>query len=72
MERIDLDRYAARIGYGGGFAPTRAVLAALHRLHPQAIPFENLDARTASGDLSVILGSASNSILTGTGDDRVA
>ncbi|MEN9704258.1 MAG: Arylamine N-acetyltransferase [Pseudomonadota bacterium] len=44
MQRIDLDRYAARIGYGGGFAPTRAVLAALHRLHPQAIPFENLDA----------------------------
>ncbi|MBX7198434.1 MAG: arylamine N-acetyltransferase [Rhodospirillaceae bacterium] len=38
-----LDAYFARIGYGGGRQPDLAVLASLHRLHPGAIPFENLD-----------------------------
>jgi N-hydroxyarylamine O-acetyltransferase len=41
---IDLDAYFGRIRYGGGVAPERATLDALHRLHPQAIAFENLDA----------------------------
>jgi len=40
---VDLDAYLARIGYDGPRAATLDVLAALHRLHPQAIPFENLD-----------------------------
>lgn len=40
---IDLDHYFRRIGYDGAPAPTLATLRALHRLHPQAIPFENLD-----------------------------
>jgi N-hydroxyarylamine O-acetyltransferase len=40
---IDLDAYFRRIGYSGGVAPDRDTLAALHRLHPQAITFENLD-----------------------------
>ncbi len=43
MAAIDLDAYFRRIGYEGGRAPTLETLRALHRLHPQAIPFENLD-----------------------------
>ncbi len=40
---IDLDAYFARIGYAGSRAPTLATLAAIHALHPAAIPFENID-----------------------------
>ncbi|SDD78497.1 arylamine N-acetyltransferase family protein [Paraburkholderia lycopersici] len=40
---VDLDRYFERIGYDGPRAATLAVLRDLHRLHPLAIPFENLD-----------------------------
>ena len=40
---IDLDAYFKRIGYSGPRAPTLDTLRALHNLHPQAIPFENLD-----------------------------
>jgi len=40
---IDLEAYFKRIGYSGERKPTLAVLRELHRLHPQAIPFENLD-----------------------------
>jgi len=40
---IDLDAYFRRIGFSGPAAPDRATLDALHRLHPQAIAFENLD-----------------------------
>lgn len=40
---LDLPAYLARIGYSGGFAPTRATLDALHAAHATAIPFENLD-----------------------------
>ena len=40
---FDLDAYFARIGYAGPRAPTLPVLAALHRLHPAAIPFEAID-----------------------------
>lgn len=43
-ETIDLDAYFARIGYDGPREPTLAVLKALHRLHPQAIAFEALNA----------------------------
>lgn len=39
----DLDRYLARIGYSGTRTATLETLRALHRLHPQAIAFENLD-----------------------------
>ena len=38
-----LDAYFARIGHRGATAPTVATLAALHRLHLAAIPYENLD-----------------------------
>jgi N-hydroxyarylamine O-acetyltransferase len=40
---IDLDGYFRRIGFTGRPAADRATLDALHRLHPQAIAFENLD-----------------------------
>jgi N-hydroxyarylamine O-acetyltransferase len=40
---IDLHAYFHRIGYSGPRAPTLETLAALHALHPTAIPFENLD-----------------------------
>ena len=39
----DLEAYFRRIGYAGPRTATFDTLAALHRLHPQAIPFENLD-----------------------------
>ncbi|HUL82632.1 MAG TPA: arylamine N-acetyltransferase, partial [Gammaproteobacteria bacterium] len=42
-QMIDLDAYFRRIGYSGSGAPTLGTLAALHALHPTAIPFENLD-----------------------------
>jgi N-hydroxyarylamine O-acetyltransferase len=40
---VDLDPYFARIGYDGPRAATLEVLTELHRLHPAAIAFENLD-----------------------------
>jgi N-hydroxyarylamine O-acetyltransferase len=40
---IDLEGYFQRVGYTGPCTPTLATLRELHRLHPQAIPFENLD-----------------------------
>lgn len=40
---VDLDAYFARIGYDGPREPTLAVLRAITRKHPDAIPFENLD-----------------------------
>ncbi len=42
MTDKDLSAYFARIGYTGDGRPTLETLAALHVLHPQAIPFENL------------------------------
>lgn len=44
-----LAAYLARIGYDGEVAPTQLALARLHWLHPQAIPFENLDALAGRG-----------------------
>ena len=38
----DLDTYFARIGFAGSAKPDLETLRALHRLHPLAIPFENL------------------------------
>jgi N-hydroxyarylamine O-acetyltransferase len=40
---FDLDAYCRRVGYDGVREPTLETLRAIHRLHPQAIPFENLD-----------------------------
>ncbi|WP_233805704.1 arylamine N-acetyltransferase family protein [Paraburkholderia sp. HP33-1] len=43
---INLESYFARIGYQGPRAATLDVLRAIHRLHPAAIPFENLNPLT--------------------------
>jgi N-hydroxyarylamine O-acetyltransferase len=48
-ESIDLDAYLQRIGSPGAGPPTLATLRALHRLHPTAIPFENLDVLLGRG-----------------------
>ena len=40
---MNLDRYFARIGFRGKAAADLETLRALHRLHIEAIPFENLD-----------------------------
>jgi len=39
----NLEAYLTRIGYAGSCAPTLETLSAIHRLHAQSIPFENLD-----------------------------
>ncbi len=39
----DLEAYFQRIGYEGDASPTLATLHEIHRLHPERIPFENLD-----------------------------
>lgn len=43
IERLDVDVYFTRLGYGGGLRSTADTLRALHRAHTAAIPFENLD-----------------------------
>jgi N-hydroxyarylamine O-acetyltransferase len=43
---LNLDNYFKCIGYTGPRAPTLEVLKAIHRLHPRAIPFENLNPLT--------------------------
>lgn len=40
---FDPERYFRRIGYTGPREATLDVLRAVHALHPQAIPFENID-----------------------------
>ncbi|MEM5298444.1 arylamine N-acetyltransferase [Burkholderia sp. JPY481] len=43
---VNLENYFARIGYQGPRAATLDVLRSIHRLHPAAIPFENLNPLT--------------------------
>ncbi|HGL6718529.1 arylamine N-acetyltransferase [Burkholderia contaminans] len=47
-DSFDLSRYFSRIGYDGPVEPTLDVLRRLHLLHPQAIPFENLNPLTGA------------------------
>ncbi|AIO34403.1 arylamine N-acetyltransferase [Burkholderia cenocepacia] len=47
-DSFDLSRYFTRIGYDGLAEPTLDVLRRLHLLHPQAIPFENLNPLTGA------------------------
>ena len=58
LTAAELDRYLQRIGYSGRpLAADADTLQALQRLHPQAIPFENLDSftgRTVSLDPAVV------------------
>ena len=42
---MDLDQYLERIGYGGPIAVDEACLAAIHRHHALAIPYENVDVQ---------------------------
>ena len=42
-DEANLDAYLKRINYAGSIAPTIETLQMLHRLHPAAIPFENLN-----------------------------
>jgi N-hydroxyarylamine O-acetyltransferase len=52
---FNLAAYLARIGYSGPCSPNPEMLRAIHSLHPDAIPFENLDpllGRPVSLDLS--------------------
>jgi N-hydroxyarylamine O-acetyltransferase len=42
-DEANLDAYLRRINYAGSIAPTLDTLQMLHKLHPAAIPFENLD-----------------------------
>jgi N-hydroxyarylamine O-acetyltransferase len=47
--KLDLDAYLRRISYSGPTEPSEAALAALHRAHLAAIPFENLDIMLGRG-----------------------
>ena len=48
-DRLDLDAYLRRIGCSGPLAPDGPTLAALHRAHLGAIPFENIDVILGRG-----------------------
>jgi len=57
LSPAQLAAYFDRIGYSGPQQATSETLHALHRLHPQVIPFENLDAlrgRTPRLDLASV------------------
>ena len=43
MQSFDLNAYLERIGYTGPRTANPDTLRAIHLLHPQTIPFENLD-----------------------------
>src|SRR5215469_2600092 len=47
--KLDLDAYLGKIGYSGPLEPSDAALAALHRAHLSAMPFENLDILLGRG-----------------------
>jgi len=52
VAKLDLDAYLGRIGYTGpaeALEPSGKTLAALHRAHLAAIPFENLDIMLGRG-----------------------
>jgi len=46
---LDLSAYLSRISYDGDLAPAGHTLAALHRAHVAAIPFENADIMLGRG-----------------------
>jgi N-hydroxyarylamine O-acetyltransferase len=49
IEQLDLGAYLRRVGHDGDTAPSALTLAALHRAHLAAIPFENLDVVLGRG-----------------------
>lgn len=62
-DRLDLDAYLRRIGHAGPLAPDEATLAALHRAHVAAVPFENLDV-ILGRPISVDLGEVQAKLVT--------
>ena len=59
MAELDLTSYFARIGFAGPSETTLGTLQALHRLHPAAITFENLDplmGRRVSLEIGAVVG----------------
>jgi len=48
-ERLDLPAYLRRVGFDGTPRPDADTLAALHRAHVAAVPFENLDVVLGRG-----------------------
>jgi N-hydroxyarylamine O-acetyltransferase len=44
LSSIELTQYCERIGFSGVLRPTLETLQTLHRLHPLALTFENLDS----------------------------
>lgn len=48
-ERLDLNAYLHRVGYGGGLDPTVEVLRGLQYAHATTIPFENLGVLLGQG-----------------------
>jgi N-hydroxyarylamine O-acetyltransferase len=49
VPQVDVDAYLARIGYAGPRRVDADTLAALHRAHMLAVPFENLDIHLGRG-----------------------
>jgi N-hydroxyarylamine O-acetyltransferase len=45
MNRLHIESYFARIGYGGSAEPTHETLCSLHLAHLLTVPFENLSVR---------------------------
>ncbi|MBP2616225.1 arylamine N-acetyltransferase family protein [Chryseobacterium jejuense] len=46
MDDLKLDKYLKRIHYSGDLGANMEVLKRIHQLHPQYIPFENIDSYT--------------------------
>src|ERR1700754_3662073 len=64
IEKLDLDAYLGRIGYGGPRTPTVETLRAVHRAHAYSIPFGNLDVVLGWGVL-IDLESLQDKLVTG-------
>lgn len=57
MDAELLGQYLQRVGYEGEWRPEPDVLKTLHRLHPTALPFENIDpflGKTNALDIDVV------------------
>ncbi|AZA93401.1 Arylamine N-acetyltransferase [Chryseobacterium nakagawai] len=48
MDDLQLKKYLKRIHYSGDFGTNMEVLKRIHQLHPQYIPFENIDSYTGT------------------------
>jgi len=64
IEKLDLDAYLARIGYGGPRTPDASTLRAVHLAHVRAVPFENLDV-VLGREILLDLGSLQDKLVTG-------